>query len=184
MQICCKFALSAILQDFPKKRNAFFFSGVIRQILVYFSVTPTAIILSLMNDITVLLNSESALEAFQLCQIELKSKFNLDLNVMNSKLVPFDDTAAGPQFPEAALQMRWGFAGSRGSRSPGVGRSFLLVAQQSVLKHSSSPFSKTYSLRSKAFYARSVSCTTHRSNSCFCISVLTPQSCTGIPQSA
>jgi len=147
-------------------------------------VTPTAIILSLMNDITVLLNSESALEAFQLCQIELKSKFNLDLNVMNSKLVPFDDTAAGPQFPEAALQMRWGFAGSRGSRSPGVGRSFLLVAQQSVLKHSSSPFSKTYSLRSKAFYARSVSCTTHRSNSCFCISVLTPQSCTGIPQSA
>ncbi len=37
----------------------------------------SAIILSLMDDITVLLDSESALEAFKLCQVELKSKFPL-----------------------------------------------------------------------------------------------------------
>jgi len=63
----------------------------------------SAIILSLMDDITVLLDSESALEAFKICQRELKSKFNLELNVMKSKVVPFGDTPAGPQFPEATL---------------------------------------------------------------------------------
>ena len=39
--ICCKCTFSAILRDFPKSGTRFFFPGVIRQILVYFSVTPT-----------------------------------------------------------------------------------------------------------------------------------------------
>jgi len=61
------------------------------------------IILSLMDDITVLMDSESALEAFKLCQVELKSKYNLDSNAKKSKLALFGDTPAGPHFPKATL---------------------------------------------------------------------------------
>ncbi|CAM9581307.1 unnamed protein product, partial [Heterosigma akashiwo] len=47
-----------------------------------------------LDDITVLLDSESALKAFKLCQVELKTKFNLGSNVKKSKLVPNGDTPA------------------------------------------------------------------------------------------
>ena len=56
-----------------------------------------------MDDITILLDSDDAIRAFRLCRAELKDRFNLDLNVIKSKLLPFGDSANGPQFPDASL---------------------------------------------------------------------------------
>jgi len=64
---------------------------------------PSAVLLSLMDDIIILLDSDDAIEAFRLYQAELKAKFNLDLNVIKCKLLPFGDSANGPQFPNASL---------------------------------------------------------------------------------